>query len=125
MGPDRSMGLSAHLQSSAHIVTARVDEPPGRWRGCWSVGVGAVHGLLDRSAAKLRNGLIGGAIGGLIGGFLFDPIAAVLNSGSGMSGRVAGFVIMGLCIGAMIAFVQVVMRDAWLTVMDGMEPVAN
>jgi hypothetical protein len=86
------------------------------------VGIGMVEGLYDRSASKLRNGLIGGALGGLLGGLLFDLIQKWVVRGSGMSSRAAGFVILGLAIGLLIGLVQVVLKDAWLTVLDGYRP---
>jgi hypothetical protein len=87
----------------------------------WAIlglGVGAVEGLYDLAPRKLRNGLIGGALGGQLGGFLFDPIQKMVG-GSGMSSRAAGFVILGLAVGALIGLAQVVLREAWLTVLDG------
>jgi hypothetical protein len=83
------------------------------------LGIGAIEGLYEHSASKLRNGLIGGALGGLLGGFLFDPISQLIASHSGMSSRATAFVILGICIGALIGFVQVVLKEAWLTVLDG------
>jgi hypothetical protein len=83
------------------------------------LGIGAVEGLYEHSPSKLRNGLLGGGLGGLVGGFLFDPITKMIASGSGMSSRATAFVILGLCIGALIGFVQVVLKEAWLTVLDG------
>jgi len=82
------------------------------------LGVGAVEGLYDLAPRKLRNGLIGGALGGLLGGFLFDPIR-IMVGGSGMSSRATGFVILGLAVGTLIGLAQVVLREAWLTVLDG------
>ncbi|HVX14597.1 MAG TPA: FHA domain-containing protein [Pirellulales bacterium] len=86
------------------------------------IGIGIVEGLYERSASKLRNGLIGGALGGLLGGLLFDPIVHLVAHGSGMSSRAAAFVILGAAIGALIGLVQVVLKDAWLTVLDGYRP---
>ena len=83
------------------------------------LGIGVVEGLYERSPSKIRNGLIGGGLGGLAGGVLFDVLPSMIQSGSGMSSRATGFVILGLCIGAMIGLVQVALRDAWLTVVDG------
>ena len=81
-----------------------------------------VEGLYDRSTAKLRNGLIGGSIGGLLGGFLFDPITRLMASNTGMTSRATAFVILGMCIGVLIGFVQVVLKEAWVTVLDGYRP---
>ena len=86
------------------------------------VGVGCVDGLYGRSFRKLRNGVIGGAVGGLLGGILFDPLAAAMTSGTGMSSRATAFVILGICVGALIGTVNVILRDAWLTVLDGYRP---
>lgn len=86
------------------------------------LGIGVVEGLYERSPSKIRNGLIGGGLGGLAGGVLFDILPGLLHSGSGMSSRAVGFVILGLCIGALIGLVQVALRDAWLTVLDGYRP---
>jgi FHA domain len=83
------------------------------------LGIGVVEGLYDRSARKIRNGLIGGGIGGLIGGMLFDPILQWTVTDSGMTSRATAIVVLGLCIGFSIGLVQVVLRDAWLTVVDG------
>ncbi|HIO22200.1 MAG TPA: FHA domain-containing protein [Nitrospirales bacterium] len=81
--------------------------------------VGSVGGIFERSLTKIRNGVVGGSLGGLIGGIVFDPLSVL---GSGMSGRATAFVILGLCIGALIGLVQVVMKEAWLTVVDGYRP---
>ena len=83
------------------------------------LGIGVVEGIYEKSPSKLRNGLIGGGLGGLAGGLLFDPLTRLISSGSGMSSRATAFVILGICIGAMIGLVQVVLKEAWLTVMDG------
>lgn len=83
------------------------------------LAIGLSEGLYERSASKLRNGLVGGALGGLLGGFLFDPIQRWIEHGSGMSSRATAFVILGIAIGAMIGLVQVVLKQAWLTVLDG------
>lgn len=86
------------------------------------MGIGMIDGLLDRSGPKVRNGLLGGALGGLLGGLLFDPLQSLVSSGTGMSSRATAFVILGLAIGACIGLAQVVLREAWLTVVDGYRP---
>jgi hypothetical protein len=86
------------------------------------MGIGVIDGIQERSVAKIRNGLIGGALGGLVGGLLFDPLANLVASATGMSSRATAFVVLGLTIGGLIGLVQVVMRDAWLTVVDGYRP---
>jgi hypothetical protein len=81
--------------------------------------IGGGEGLYEKSKRKIRNGLIGGGIGGLLGGFLFDFITTWLGSDYNMSSRAIGFTVLGLCIGAFTGLAQVILRDAWLTVLDG------
>jgi hypothetical protein len=82
-------------------------------------GIGVTEGLYERSRRKARNGLIGGTIGGLVGGLLFDWIALARSE---MSGRATAFVILGLSVGALIGLAHVVLKEAWLTVLDGYRP---
>jgi hypothetical protein len=86
------------------------------------LSIGVVDGVSDRSVKKVRNGLIGGALGGLVGGFLFDPIKDWAASQTGLASRAVAFVLLGVCIGALIGLVQVVLKEAWLTVLDGYRP---
>jgi hypothetical protein len=88
----------------------------------WSItglGIGVVEGTYERSTSKIRNGLIGGGIGGFLGGMLFDPVQRLIATDSGMSSRAIGFVILAICIGTLVGLVQVVLKEAWLTVLDG------
>lgn len=82
-------------------------------------GIGAAEGAHGKSAIKIRNGLIGGAAGGFLGGLLFDPIA---RSGSDLASRAVAFVILGVSIGALVGLTHVVLKEAWLTVVDGFRP---
>jgi len=82
-------------------------------------GIGAAEGVYGKSAIKVRNGLIGGAAGGLLGGLLFDPIA---TSGSDLASRAVAFVILGVSIGALVGLTHVLLKRAWLTVVDGFRP---
>lgn len=84
--------------------------------------IGSTEGLYERSPSKLRNGLIGGTIGGFLGGILFDPISNFMASGSGMAARAVAFTILGISIGALIGLTHVVLKEAWLTVVDGFRP---
>lgn len=86
------------------------------------VGIGVIDGLYERSPSKLRNGAIGGALGGLLGGLLFDPLAAFAGSTTGMSSRATALVVLGLAVGACVGLAQVVLKEAWLTVLDGYRP---
>ena len=89
----------------------------------WTImglAIGAVEGLYDRSAKKIRNGLIGGTVGGFLGGLFFEPVAGLV--GGVMSSRAAAFVILGLCIGCFVGLAQVILKEAWLTVEAGFRP---
>ena len=81
------------------------------------LAIGAVEGIYDRSAKKLRNGLIGGGVGGFLGGILFNLLGA-----TSMAERAAGFVILGVCIGCFVGLAQVILKEAWLTVESGFRP---
>jgi len=83
------------------------------------LAVGAADGAAERSPRKLRNGLLGGGIGGLLGGALFDALAA---PGADAGARAVAFVALGVSIGAFVGLAQVVLREAWLTVLDGFRP---
>ena len=104
------------------VLFTSVGLPRGFGWMIMGAGIGIVEGLYERSPAKLRNGLIGGSIGGLVGGFLFDPIRSLIGASSGMSSRATAFVILGICIGLLIGLVKVVLKTAWLTVVDGYRP---
>ena len=91
--------------------------------------VGLADGLFTLSRNRMRNGLIGGLAGGLIGGILFDPIKAMVAAGAGdptlqfeITSRAAGFVAVGLCIGAAVGLTHLLLKHAWLTVLDGDRP---
>jgi hypothetical protein len=83
------------------------------------MGIGVTEGIHEHSPRKTRNGLIGGTIGGLLGGLLFGWIA---HARLEVSGRATAFVILGLCVGLLIGLAHVVLKEAWLTVLDGYRP---
>jgi hypothetical protein len=85
------------------------------------VAIGASAGIYERSRSKMLHGLAGGAVGGGLGGLLFFPIQAAA-SGSGIAARATAFVILGISIGALIGLTHVVLKGAWLTVLDGFRP---
>lgn len=84
------------------------------------LAIGSVDGIYEGSRKKIRNGLIGGGIGGLLGGLLFDPLSH-LTAGA-MSSRATAFVILGIFIGLFIGLAQVILKEAWLTVVEGFRP---
>jgi len=83
------------------------------------LAVGVVEGLYEKSPRKIRNGLLGGGLGGLLGGLLFDPVVRWTATDSGMTSRAASLVVLGMSIGGAIVLAQVVLKEAWLTVLDG------
>ena len=81
---------------------------------------GILHGVAEGDWRKFRNGLIGGGLGGFLGGLFFNPIGFVV--GSPVSSRAFAFVLLGLCIGLFLSLVQVLLKEAWLTVEEGFRP---
>lgn len=112
-------GLGGTLGGLAGNILFMIGVPRAFGWCLMGLGIGVIEGLYERSPGKIRNGLIGGGLGGLLGGVLFNPIMEMIGSASGMSSRATSFVILGMCIGVLIGLVQVVMKDAWLTVLDG------
>lgn len=84
------------------------------------VSIGAAEGIYERSWRKTRNGMIGGALGGFLGGVLFNPISYIV--GSPLSGRAMAFVLLGMFIGVFVGLVRFLLKEAWLTVVDGFRP---
>jgi hypothetical protein len=82
--------------------------------------IGVCEGLLKRHWRRFRNGLIGGLCGGLLGGLCFNPITSLI--GSPLSSRAFAFVLLGLSIGLLLGLVQVLLKEAWLTVETGYRP---
>jgi hypothetical protein len=76
---------------------------------------------------KLINVIIGGTIGGAVGGILsvllgtglYRLIKAPIEPGSLWSPSAIGFVVLGMCIGLMIAVAQVILREAWIKIEVG------
>jgi hypothetical protein len=88
---------------------ARADDLRGVWR-------------------KVRNGLLGGTLGGVLGGglYLWLDSAAVERFGTlavdFWTPSALGFVVLGMCIGLLIGLAQVILKEAWLRVVEGFRP---
>ncbi|HEO72619.1 MAG TPA: FHA domain-containing protein, partial [Candidatus Hydrogenedentes bacterium] len=78
---------------------------------------GISQGAAMQSVKRVRNGLLGGLIGGLIGGALFDPIVLVLRDD--VLSRMVALCAIGTLMGAMIGWIENVLKDAWLHVTAG------
>lgn len=107
---------------------------PGRTPGWTLVGVviGASIGIYDIGRAMLAgggmrqavkktiNGVIGGAVGGFVGGLFNDVLNLIdLKSKLPYFSVSTGLVILGLCIGLLIALAQVFLKEAWVRVEQG------
>lgn len=107
---------------------------PGKTPGWTLVGIviGASIGVYDivrammagagmrQAVKKMVNGVIGGAVGGFIGGLFNDVLKlANLKEDFPLSSLSTGLVILGLCIGLLIALAQVFLKEAWVKVEQG------
>lgn len=89
---------------------------------CAGMAMGLGQGIALRSKRLLLYGFLGGVIGGLLGGLVFDPIDFILLDPvkpSAHWSRMAGIVIIGMSVGAMIGVVELLARDAWLRMTEG------
>lgn len=86
------------------------------------MAMGLGQGIALRSKRLLLYGFLGGVVGGLLGGLVFDPIQMLVKGDDAPSAwlsRLAGFTIVGMCVGAMIGIVERLARDAWLRMTQG------
>ncbi|MBN1483453.1 MAG: FHA domain-containing protein [Chloroflexia bacterium] len=87
--------------------------------------VGVSEGLAHRQRERALYGALGGALGGLVGGSTYERVSQILLRLSGSrdfslaAGTLLGLVILGACIGSLIALVYMVIRRAWFKVIRG------
>jgi pSer/pThr/pTyr-binding forkhead associated (FHA) protein len=84
--------------------------------------IGLCPGIATRDRRRALRGLVGGWAGGFVGGLLFDLIGAVVMRAATDTGTLNRFVsdlVVGLCIGVMVALVEVAARTAWLVAVNG------
>lgn len=65
---------------------------------------GLVYGFKEKNRIILKYGVIYGSIAGAIGGFFFELLSTTYSIGDGLIGRLFGFILLGMAIGA--AFFQ-------------------
>ena len=124
---------------------------PGFPPDCSAAGIGgAIGGLLGNLATWATDSSLGQVVGwmlmglaiGVAGGIAENPAenaatapsagpwadcwadcsSTTIASGSSMAARATAFVILGTAIGALVGLAQLVLKEAWLTVVDGFRP---
>lgn len=95
----------------------------------FGLGAGAGLGIALGSLRRALMCMLGGFIGGCIGGGLFDAICLVTGIASvvthpnepptGTVARLIGFSVMGIAVGATVAFVEDIAKRSWITVLNG------
>lgn len=74
---------------------------------------------------KVINGVLGGLLGGMLGGVMFLFVQGMWEKVFGSmayhfwSPSAMGFVCLGLCIGLLIGLAQVILKTAWIVVVQG------
>ncbi|HZQ08539.1 MAG TPA: FHA domain-containing protein [Anaerolineae bacterium] len=87
--------------------------------------VGTSEGIANRAPRKISYGVIGGALGGLVGGALFEELTELALNASGNTQLAqdlaagVGLVLVGACIGALIALVEIVAVGAYFKIVRG------
>jgi hypothetical protein len=75
--------------------------------------VGPGVGWATRSAARRRNGALGGLLGGALGGFFYQSLTATFPQAFG---RAIAIVVLGALIGFFIGLVGELLKRGWLMV---------
>lgn len=85
------------------------------------LGAGTAVGLTLGSRRRLWACMVGGLVGGFVGGTAFDVIGTATSTftSSGTFGRLVGFPVTGMLIGAALAQVEDMAKRSWVTVLSG------
>ena len=83
--------------------------------GVFGLLIGLAEGMVGRTQAW--KGMLGGFIGGALGGVLLESVHNWLKDP--LTGKAAGLVLLGACVGAFISLIAVLLSRAWLEVKSG------
>ena len=83
--------------------------------GVFGLLIGLAEGMVGRTQAW--KGMVGGFIGGALGGILLESVHNWLQDP--LTGKAAGLVLLGACVGAFISLIAVLLSRAWLEVKSG------
>lgn len=83
--------------------------------GIFGLLIGLAEGMVGRTQAW--KGMLGGFIGGALGGILLESVHNWLQDP--LTGKAAGLVLLGACVGAFISLIAVLLSRAWLEVKSG------
>ena len=83
--------------------------------GVFGLLIGLAEGMVGRTQAW--KGMLGGFIGGALGGILLESVHSWLRDP--LTGKAAGLVLLGACVGAFISLIAVLLSRAWLEVRSG------
>jgi hypothetical protein len=83
--------------------------------GVFGLLIGLAEGMVGRTQAW--KGMLGGFIGGALGGILLESVHNWLRDP--LTGKAAGLVLLGACVGAFISLIAVLLSRAWLEVKSG------
>ncbi len=123
--PLNALAMAQEGDAAAGLTTFGFLTQMGGRALAWSaagMAMGLGQGLALRSGRLVLYGFLGGLVGGLMGGLLFDPIDILMlgvDKPSAHWSRLAGFVVIGASVGAMIGIVELLARDAWLRMTEG------
>lgn len=83
--------------------------------GVFGLLIGLAEGMVGRTQSW--KGMLGGFIGGAFGGILLESVHNWLQDP--LTGKAAGLVLLGACVGAFISLIAVLLSKAWLEVKSG------
>jgi hypothetical protein len=78
------------------------------------------HGDIRVPLKKTLNGVYGGLLGGFLGGLPFGLLMG--STAIPRTDLAVSLVVLGLCIGFLIGLAQVILKEAWLKVIQGFRP---